>query len=54
MIYNVYYPHEAFAMAPPRDYFTVVDYYGYKEYIGQDAYGHFNCRVKPHDIENTY
>jgi hypothetical protein len=54
MIYNVYYPHEAFAMAPPKDYFTVVDYYGYKEYIGQDAYGHFNCRVKPYDIENTY
>jgi len=54
IIFNVYYPHEAFAMAPPKDYFTVVDYYGYEEYMGKDAYGHFNCSVKPYDIENTY
>jgi hypothetical protein len=54
IVFNIYYPHEAFAMAPPKDYFTVVDYYGNKEYMGKDAYGHFNCQVKPLDIENTY
>lgn len=53
IIFNVYYPHEAFAMSPPKDYFTVVDYYGHKEYMGKDSYGHFNCSVKSHDIENT-
>jgi hypothetical protein len=54
MVFNICFPHEAFAMAPPKDYFTVVDYYGNKEYMGKDAYEHFNCSVKPYDLENTY
>lgn len=53
MIFHICFPHEAFAMAPPKDYFTVVDYYGNKQYMGKDAYGHFNCSVKPYDLENT-
>jgi len=51
MIFNIWYPHEAFAMAPPKDW--IIDYYGNKQYMGKDAYGHFNCSVKPYDFENT-
>lgn len=40
LLFNICFPHEVFAMAPPKDY--VEDFYGYKEYIGKDAYDHFN------------
>lgn len=53
ILLNITFPQEAFAMAPPKDYFTVVDYYGNKEYMGKDSYGHFNCSVKPYDLEKT-
>jgi hypothetical protein len=53
ILLNITFPHEAFAMAPPKDYFTVVDYYGNKEYMGKDSYGYYNCSVKPYDLENT-
>lgn len=36
----IFFPQEAFAMEPPQD--TVEDFYGYKEYVGQDPYGHFH------------
>lgn len=38
--FTIYFPHEAFAMAPPHN--IIEDYYGNKEYIGNDAYGHFH------------
>ena len=40
LLFNIYFPHEAFAMEPPKDLIT--DYYGNKQYIGPDPYGYFN------------
>jgi len=42
LLLNIWFPHEAFAMEPN----TTMDYYGQKEYIGSDAYGHFNDPIK--------
>lgn len=40
IIFNIWFPHEAFAMEPSKDWVT--DYYGKKQYVGPDAYGYFN------------
>jgi hypothetical protein len=40
LLFNICFSHEAFAMEPSKDWVT--DYYGNKQYIGPDAYGHFN------------
>lgn len=48
-LFNICFPHEAFAMEPPK--YLVTDYYGNKEYIGQDPYAYFN---KPGHSNNYY
>jgi hypothetical protein len=40
LLFNICFSHEAFAMEPTED--LVTDYYGNKQYKGQDAYGYFN------------
>jgi len=40
VLFDICFPHEAFAMEPPKD--LIQDYYGNKEYVGPDAYGYFN------------
>ena len=40
LIFQIWFPHEAFAMTSEQD--TAVDFYGNKEYVGKDSYGHFN------------
>lgn len=40
--FSVFFPHEAFAMEAN----TVIDYYGDKEYVGPDPYGHNNDPTK--------
>lgn len=42
LILSVFFTNEAFAMEPN----TVIDYYGDKEYIGPDPYGHNNDPAK--------
>src|SRR5256885_12233767 len=44
IIFNIYFPHEAFAMAPPQD--IIIDYYGHKEYVGPDPYGYYHNPAK--------
>jgi len=48
LLFNICFPHEAFAMEPSKD--LVTDYYGNKEYVGQDAYGHFHDPIKDSHI----
>ena len=48
LLFNICFPHEVFAMEPSKD--IVEDYYGNKEYIGKDSYGHFN----PSGSSNNY
>jgi hypothetical protein len=38
LLFSIFFPNEAFAMEPN----TVIDYYGNKEYVGPDSYGHNN------------
>jgi hypothetical protein len=38
LIFSIFFPYEAFAMEPD----TIIDYYGNKEYVGPDPYGHNN------------
>lgn len=40
ILFNISFPHEAFAMAPPKDW--TQDWYGKWEYVGPDPYGYFN------------
>ena len=40
IIFNICFPHEAFAMEPPKDW--IIDYYGNKQYVGPDAYGYYH------------
>ena len=47
-LFNIYFPHEAFAMEPPKDW--IIDHYGNKQYVGPDAYGYFNN----HGFSNNY
>src|ERR1700722_12080374 len=48
LLFNICFPHEVFAMEPSKD--IVEDYYGNKEYIRKDSYGHFN----PSGSSNNY
>jgi hypothetical protein len=50
LLYNILFPHEVFAMSPPRDF--IEDYYGNKEYTGKDSYGYFNQVLKPKHSSN--
>lgn len=50
LLFNICFPHEAFAMQPPEPKDWVTDYYGNKQYIGPDAYGYFN---KPGSSSNN-
>jgi|SRR5580698_3526423 hypothetical protein len=51
IVFNIYFPHEAFAMAPPQ--YIVEDFYGNKEYVGPDPYGHFHKPSKDISPLNT-
>lgn len=51
LLFNIWFPHEAFAMEPPKDF--IEDYYGNKEYIGKDSYGHFNQPSPSSNYSNT-
>ena len=42
LLFNICFPQEVFAMDPN----IVIDYYGDKEYVGTDPYGHNNDPVK--------
>jgi hypothetical protein len=42
LLFSIFFPNEVFAMEPN----TVIDYYGNKEYVGPDSYGHNNDPAK--------
>ena len=51
LIFHIWFPHEVFAMAPEQD--TIMDYYGNKEYVGKDPYGHFH-KPRPDNSDTIY
>jgi len=51
LVFNIWFPYEAFAMTPTED--IIEDYYGDKEYIGKDAYAHFN-ESRPNNFDTIF
>jgi hypothetical protein len=45
LLFNIFSPNEVLAMAPPHN--IVEDFYGHKEFVGNDPYGHFHNPPTP-------